>query len=334
MNLKGKMMSKVLITGSNGFIGSHLVEHLLKQGYDIRCLVRPTSNLRWISQLPIELVFGSIADFESLLPAVRGVDYVYHLGGTLRSHDKNDFFKINVEGTRNILEACRQQQIHLNRFIYVSSQAAAGPSTDGKPLTEDDPPRPVSIYGQSKLQAEHVVLEFRQYFPITIVRPPVVFGPRDDDLLNIFKTIKWGLKPVVGKDEKLFSLIYVLDLVRGIQLAGEHPQAENEIFFLADSLVYSWLDIENAIAKTMAQKTLTIHIPEIGLDLAANVNEQLCRLLNRDPMLNRDKVMEMKQRGWQVDSSKAKRTMGFVTNYTLDQGLAETYRWYRQHRWL
>ncbi|MDZ7263474.1 MAG: NAD-dependent epimerase/dehydratase family protein [candidate division KSB1 bacterium] len=327
-------MMKVLVTGSNGFIGSHLVEQLLGHGYHLKCLVRPTSDLKWIKHLPVQIVFGSITDFQSLLPAVTDVDYIYHLGGTLRSRDNNAYFAVNVEGTRNMLEACRQRQVHLKRFVYISSQAAAGPSEDGKALTEDDPSRPVSLYGQSKLQAEEVVLSYRQYFPVTILRPPVVFGPRDDDLLNIFKTIKWGLMPVVGTDEKLFSLIYVHDLVRGIHLAGEHAQAENEVFYLADAIAYSWLEIEAAIARTMAQKTITIHLPEAGLDLIANLNERLCRLLKREPMLNRDKALEMKQRGWQVDSSKAKQKLGFVTKYSLEQGLAETYRWYRQHGWL
>lgn len=327
-------MAKVLITGSNGFIGSHLVEHLLQHGYRLHCLVRPTSDLRWIQHLPVELVFGSITDFDSLLAAVNDVDYVYHLGGTLRSRDKTAYFKVNVEGTKNILEACRQQQAHLTRFIYVSSQAAAGPSVNGKPLTEDEPPRPVSLYGQSKLQAEQLVLQYRDCFPVTIVRPPAVFGPRDDDLLTIFKLIKWGLKPIVGMDEKRFSLIYVHDLVRGIRLAGEHPQAENEIFFLANSLAYSWLEIEDAIARTMRQRTITIRLPELGVDFVANLNEQLCRILKKDPILNRDKVLEMKQRGWQVDSTKAERKLGFVAKYTLEQGLAETYRWYRDQRWL
>lgn len=327
-------MPKVLITGSNGFIGSHLVEQLLKHGYRLYCLVRPTSDLRWIRHLPVELVFGSITDFDSLLAAVNDVDYVYHLGGTLRARDKTAYFKVNVEGTRKILEACRQQQAHLKRFVYVSSQAAAGPSVNGKPLTEDEPPRPVSLYGQSKLQAEQVVWQYQDYFPVTIVRPPAVFGPRDDDLLSIFKLIKWGLKPIVGMDEKRFSLIYVHDLVRGIRLAGEHPQAENEIFFLANSLAYSWLEIEDAIARTMGQRTITIRLPELGVDFVANLNEQLCRILKKDPILNRDKVLEMKQRGWQVDSTKAERKLGFVANYTLEQGLAETYRWYREQRWL
>ena len=142
---------KALITGGNGFIGSYLVERLLNHGYQVKCLVRKTSNLRWIKDLPVEFVYGDITDIGSLLPIVVDVDYIYHLSGALRANKPGEFFRVNHEGTTNLLEASRQRNPALKRFIYVSTQAAAGPSGTGIPLTEADLPRPISTYGKTKM---------------------------------------------------------------------------------------------------------------------------------------------------------------------------------------
>ena len=325
---------KVLITGSNGFIGSHLVERLLTQNCQVRCLVRKASVLKWIEHLPIELVHGDITDFSSLAPLISNVDYIYHLGGVLRTNKESEFFKVNCDGTKNLLEACRQQNPSLKRFIYVSSQAAAGPSNSGTPLTEADTPAPISMYGKSKLRAEEIVLDVQNIFPVTIIRPPAVYGPRDDDILGVFKYIKLGIKPLVGNQEKMVSIIYIADLVRGIHIAGEHPQAENEIFFISNRNGYSWIEIEDTIARVMKKKTLTIRLPEFVLDIMANLSEQMAGIFRNPAILNRDKAAEMKQNYWLIDSTKAESKLGFVSQISLGQGIEETYQWYRLQGWL
>ncbi len=323
-----------LVTGANGFIGSHLVERLLQQGYRVRCLVRKTSNLRWIQGLPIELIYGVLDDVATLVPAVRGVDYVFHLSGALRAITEAEFYQVNQFGTRNLLEACRQSAPNLKRFVYVSTQAAAGPSATGEPITEEDEPRPISLYGKSKLRGEQEVLQFQKYLPVTIVRPPAVYGPRDDDLLMLFKYIKFGIKPLVGSGDRLVSIIYVGDLVRGIQLAGEQGEAENQVYFLANPAPCTWLELENTIACAMGKKAITVRMPTAILDGIAWLSEGFARLLHRPAILNRDKSQEMKHRFWVVDASKAGRQLGFVASTPLGDGLKETYLWYRQQGWL
>lgn len=325
---------KALITGGNGFIGSYLVERLLNHGYQVRCLVRKTSNLRWIQHLPVEFVYGDIADLSALLPIMYEVDYVYHLSGALRANNEIDFFLINHQGTRNLLQACQQKNPNLKRFIYVSTQAAAGPSGSEIPLTEADWPQPISAYGKSKRLAEQAVLEFQKYFPVTLIRPPVVYGPRDDDVLEIFKYIKLGVKPLIGKEEKFVSIIHVADLVRGIQLAAEHSSAANEIFFMANKLACSWIELENTIARVMNKKAMTIRLPEFVLDVAAFLSERWENIFKRAAILNRDKANEMKQRFWLIDASKAEQRLGFVAEIPLETGLEETYQWYRFQDWL
>jgi len=325
---------KALITGSNGFIGSHLVERLLNHGYQVRCLVRKTSNLRWIDQLPVEIVYGDITDFRSLLPQATDVDYVFHLSGALRANNESDFFHINQGGTKNLLEACRLQNPTLKRFIYISTQAAAGPATNGIPLTEDDLPRPISTYGKSKQLAEQEVLASQKFFPTTIIRPPAVYGPRDDDFMEVFKYIKLGIKPLIGRQQKFISIIHVDDLVRGIQIAAEHPNAENQIFFISNKDACSWIELENLIAGVMDKKALKIVFPGFALDAAAFISEKVARIFNKTAILNRDKAKEMKQNYWLVDASKVEQKLGFVAEIPLETGLSETYQWYRNQGWL
>ncbi|HEX9974004.1 MAG TPA: NAD(P)-dependent oxidoreductase [bacterium] len=325
---------KVLITGGNGFIGSHLIERLLTHHYEIVCLVRRTSNLQWIRDLPVEFAYGDITDFQSLYSIISNVDYVYHLGGTLRAKRADDFFKINVEGTKNLLEVCKQKNVKLKRFIYVSSQAAAGPSQDGIPLTEADSANPVSLYGTSKLKAEQVVFDYSKYLPVTIIRPPAVYGPRDDDILQFFKYVKLGVKPVIGNPHKNVAVIYIYDLIRGVVLAAEHPDAENELFFMADRNDYTWKDVYDTIARVMNKKAIMICMPTPIVSMMAAINETGARLFNRTAIFNHDKTDEMKQRYWLVDCSKAEQKLGFTAQTTLEQGFKETYEWYRVHGWI
>jgi len=325
---------KILITGSNGFIGSHLVERLLDQGHQVLCLVRKTSRLTWLENLPVELKYGDVADFDSLVDIVPGTDYIYHLGGVLRTSKKSEFYRINYQGTRNLLEACRVQHLKLQRFVYISSQAAAGPGRDGTPVTEKDTPKPISNYGKSKRLAEQAVLKYQQYFPITIIRPPAVYGPRDDDVLAFFKYIKFRIKPLLGARERMVSVIYVHDLVRGIKLAAEHPAGKNEIFFMANKEHYSWLQIEDTIARVMDRKAITVRFPEFVLDLMAIFGEQVAHISKNANLINRDKAIELKQNCWLIDPSKAEQKLGFVAEVPLETGLRETYHWYREQGWL
>lgn len=323
-----------LVTGSSGFIGSHLVERLLGSGYHVKCLIRKSSDLKWIQNLPVEFVYGDISDFNSLLPIIYKIDYLYHLGGLLRARHESEYFRVNHGGTRNLLEACRSQNPELKRFIFISSQAAVGPNSDFRPLTEDDMPHPVSAYGKSKLLAEQSVMEYTKFFPVTIIRPPVVYGPRDDDILEIFRYIKFGVKLLFGNREKMISLIHVQDLVRGIHTAAEHSKAENEIFFMANKKYYSWIEIEDLIARIMEKRAVTIRFPEFILDVTANLSEQIANISKSAGLINRDKAIEMKQKFWLIDSTKAEQRLNFVTRISLEDGIKETYNWYRSQGWL
>ncbi len=182
-----------LVTGATGFIGSHLVDELLAQGWRVRALVRPTSNLQWLPEDRVEIITGSLLDPACLKACLEGVTAVFHVAGAYRARSLDAYRKVNVEPARLILQTLTAlaeaggRSRSDTRFIFVSSFAACGPSPDGTPLTEKDPCRPVSTYGQSKAEAEKIILSFQDRVPVTVVRPPGVYGPRDKNFLVVFK---------------------------------------------------------------------------------------------------------------------------------------------------
>jgi nucleoside-diphosphate-sugar epimerase len=325
---------KAFITGANGFIGSFLVEKLLEQNFEVTCLVRKTSNLRWIKNLPIRFEYGDVTNFDSLIDAVKTKDYIFHCGGIVRARTESDFLRVNYSGSKNLLEVCKQHNPNLKRFVYVSSQAAAGPSVDGIPITETIPPNPISNYGRSKLQGEEITREYSQHFSTTIIRPPSVYGPRDSDILTIFKYVKSGIKPKIGRKEKRISIVHVNDLVRGIILAAKHKNAENETFHISNQQNVSVKELMNLIAQVMDKNGIEITVPEFLLDIVAFFSENLARLSGKVAILNRDKVREMKQQYWLVDSNKAEKKLRFSSEIDIKDGLKQTYLWYQKQGWL
>ena len=325
---------KALITGSNGFIGSFLVEELLEDNFEVTCLVRKTSNLRWIKKLPVRFEFGDVTNYESIINPVKNMDYIFHCGGIVRAQKENDFYRVNYLGTKNLLEACKKHNPNLKRFIYVSSQAAAGPAFDGNPVTEADPAKPISSYGKSKLQGEEITLEYTNHLPATIIRPPSVYGPRDTDIFTIFKYVNSGFQLKIGKKEKKISIVHVSDLVKGIVVAANHKKAENETFFISNRVNFSLTEFMNLVSGVVDKKGIAITIPEFILDVAAFFSENMARIAGKAAIVNRDKVREMKQQYWLVDSSKAKNLLGFSPEIDIKQGLKQTYVWYQEQGWL
>jgi len=331
---KNRQSIKTLVTGANGFVGSHLVKGLLDRGYQVRCLVRETSNLKWLSGLKVEYVYGDISEKNSLREAVRNVDTIIHSAGLTKAKTKDEYFKANAEGTRNLMEVCLEENPNLQRFIYISSQAAAGPGEDERPKDETAISQPVSHYGESKLEGEMIVSDYSSKLPVTIIRPPAVYGPRDTDMLGFFKVVNIGFRISFGKGESYISLVYVKDLVDGIILAAENPKAVDQTYFIAEDRVYSWREAFNIIAGVLNKKTVPIRIPKSIVFLLAFLSENLYRLIGKTPAFNTQKAKEITQRYWGLNVSKAKTELGFIPRFPLDKGAAETVRWYKENGWL
>jgi dihydroflavonol-4-reductase len=323
-----------LVTGATGFIGSHLVELLLKQKYAVRVLLRTTSDTTWLKGLPLEYVYGDLFDRDALQRAVTGVDYVFHSAGVTKAKKPEEYYRGNTEGVANMLDAVARHNPAVKRFVQISSQTAAGPSPGITPVSEEAPPHPITTYGKSKLRAEQLCAERSGVIPITIVRPPAVYGPRDKDVYEFFNTMSKGLQPMVGMKEKYVSLIHVGDLVRGFVMAAESETARGQTYFISSSKVYGWKEVGEVTHKVLGKSALRIRVPEGGVYVIAAFSE-LFGLLSRKPVLiNFEKARDMVQDYWTCDSSKALRDFGYRQEITLEDGIRNTVDWYRSKGWL
>lgn len=328
------MAVKALVTGATGFVGSHLVDYLLQRTYAVRCIVRSTSDTRWLDGKPVEFVRGDLFDDEALRAAVSGVDYVYHAAGLTKAKTREEYFRANATGTRNLLEATLKHNPTLKRFVHISSQAAVGPSESITPITEEREARPITTYGKSKWQAEVECRAVQQRLPITIVRPPVVYGEREKDVLEFFRTYSRGLQPMVGFSEKYVSMIYIADLVRGIVLAGETERARGQTYFITSKEVYGWRQIGDATRQAMRRGALRVHVPEFAVYVIAAFAELGALFSSKPALINFEKAREMVQNYWTCDHTKAKRELGFEQEISLEEGVARTVQWYIREGWL
>jgi nucleoside-diphosphate-sugar epimerase len=325
---------KTLVTGATGFIGSHLVEALLRRGDHVRCLVRKSSDLKWLHGLPIEVVQGDCNDKSSLKDAVTGVDQVFHLAGVTKAVDERTYFEVNARGTENLVRACLEHNPSLEKFIYLSSQAAAGPCRNGGQKRETDLCEPVSPYGQSKRMGEDLALAHASELPVLILRPSAVYGPRDRDIYAFFKLLSKKIKPCFYGPEQRISLGFVGDMVQAILLASEWKEGSGEIFFLSDGKDYRMEEISDAFASAMGVHPVRIRLPEWTIYGAASLSEYLSKLTGKPALLNRGKVEEMVQKNWVCDITKARSVLGFKPLVSLAEGARLTVEWYKKERWL
>lgn len=325
---------KALVTGGHGFIGSFLVEKLLKEGFSVRCLVRKTSNLQWISGLPLELIVGDITQKETLPAAVKDVDYIYHVAGAIKGVTSQKYYSVNCDGTIYLAQAAQKYAPNLKRFVFVSSVAATGPVTATEPPVETSECHPVSDYGKSKLKAEE---ELRKQFPdlpLTIIRPPIVYGPRDTNFLIVFKYGKKGIFPIPAPYERYFSIVHVQDLVDGIYEASINEAAKGETYFIANPEFYSFESMATHLSRPFSKKPRFIRLPGWFLRALAFVGDIYSLITKKEIMLTSRKYPEIKASSWICSPEKARRDLHFQTKIPFPEGVSKTVQWLQEHHHL
>jgi nucleoside-diphosphate-sugar epimerase len=327
---------KVLVTGATGFIGSHLVDKLLEKNYSVIATIRKTSNLQWLINKPIQLVEASLNDKSKLLEIVKDVDYVYNVAGVIAAKSYEDFLKANKDGAKNLIESVYEVNPNIKRFIHISSQAAAGPATSlDKPVKESDQCHPITSYGKSKKESEDVVLSFKDKLPVTIVRPPSVYGPRDPAIRDIFRIGKMGLGPLMGFNDKYVSLIHCDDLVRGIIMAGESEKAKGEVYFITSKEFYNWPQIMDVLKQALGKKFfIKIRFPHPLVLAAGSISEFFGNFSKKPPVFDKEKAIDFIQDYWICSPEKAKNDIGFESQIDLQSGFNETAKWYIENKWI
>jgi dihydroflavonol-4-reductase len=327
-------ITRVLVTGGTGFVGSHLVERLLARGYAVTCLVRDLRNTGWIKGLEVRLVEGDCTRPDTLADAVRGVSIVFHCAGLTKAKRVRDFYRVNQFGTKHLLEACQRHNPELEKFILVSSQAAAGPSPDGRPVAEGDRPRPVSDYGKSKLLAEAEVLAHRGDFPVLILRPPCVYGPRDADVFELFRWAGRGVTVEISGGDRYLNLCYVGDLTAALLLAAESPTQSGSVYFVAEKRGYSWTEFGALLLLTGGVPGRTVKIPYAAAYLLGLASEIASLFTKKPALTGRQKVREAAQRYWLCDVGNIENDLRFTAEYPLQKGLELSWQWYRKNNWM
>lgn len=324
----------VLVTGGTGFIGSHVVEHLLERGEYTRCLVRSAHRLRWLEGVEdIEIVEGDCTRPGTLVPALEGVDRVIHMAGATFAPSESAFFECNAAGTRNLVAACLRTG-RVEQLVFLSSLAAAGPGSRERPVRESDPPRPLSTYGHSKLAAERYCLEASDRLSVRILRPAAVYGPRDTGFLPYFRLVKRGFLLELGAGEREISLCFVNDLARAVVTATDSHLDSGSVYFIADSEPYSWETVENLLCTRMGVKGRRIVVPGAVLKAAGVFGQAYGALTGQSVPINRARAAELLEKHWVCDTTAARRDLDYAPGINLKNGLYKAVLWYEQNNWL
>jgi nucleoside-diphosphate-sugar epimerase len=324
---------KIAVTGATGFIGSHLTEHLSAAGHEVTVLARSPERLAWIRHLPVRVVYGDLDRTDALRDFVAGQDVVVHAAGATLAASRGEFIRVNVGGSVRLLVAALAGSPGLRRFVYVSSQAAMGPSPAGTSLDEDAPRRPISAYGESKSLAEQELARFADRVPITFIRPPWVYGPRDRHTLAYFQLSARGVRLVVGARSR-YSIVHAADLAAGIRLAAESTQPGARAYFLTDGDGRTIEELARIIADAAGRRTVRVPVPVAVVAVVAAANELAGAVARRPPFIGWRKLGEVRNPCWVVSDRRARDELGYRPTITTEQGMAETATWYRSEGWL
>jgi nucleoside-diphosphate-sugar epimerase len=332
--MNNRVAQPVLVTGASGFIGRHLVRRLIERGDRVSCLVRATSCIDELRSAGAQVIKGDVTDCASIgrALAVSQAGIVFHLAGLTKALRTDNFLRVNAGGVESVAAACAERT-NKPVLIVVSSLAAAGPCAAGRPRVESDVPAPMSAYGCSKLAGEQAAAGYAAVVPISIVRPPMVFGPGDGSMLEMFRPIeRWGIHVVPGLGERCFSLIHVADLVEGLLFAGEkgerlHPNGSpgQGIYFMAADDCPTYAELGQAMATALGRKRATVvHLPGPLVRLVGLCGDAMGRIRRRPGWVNSDKIAEALAGSWTCSSAKAHTHLGWSPAATLADRLHET----------
>jgi nucleoside-diphosphate-sugar epimerase len=329
-------MTTTLLTGGSGFLGSHIAEQLSREGRKVRALVRKSSDTKFLRSLPnVELAEGAVDDLASFVKAAEGVEYIVHAAGLVKARSEREFMDTNGRGTDNALEAARRTKRSLRRFVLVSSQAVAGPSHDGEPVLESSPPQPITYYGKSKLHGENAAKAAKDELPITIIRPPTVYGPRDREVLAFFKAVKAGVLPVLGSTSTKISLVYGGDAAAACIRAMDADVPSGSVYFVEDGKTRTFAELILGVEGAMKKRAwLRVPLPRGLVEAAAVGSELYGRVANKAVMLTRDKCNELFAPNWVCSAALARSELGWTPKVPFEEGAVITADWYKSAGWL
>ena len=330
---------KILITGASGFIGSFIVEEALKKGFDTWAAVRKSSSKEYLKDERINFIELNLSSKAKLIEQLRGhdFDYVVHAAGVTKCLNKQDFHRINTEGTMNLLDAILELQMPLKRFVFVSSLSIFGAIKEQQPydeIRETDIPQPNTEYGRSKLAAEKYLESLGSRVPYIILRPTGVYGPREKDYFMMAKSIKQHSDFAVGYKRQDITFVYVSDVVQAIFLALDKGNNGRK-YFLSDGEVYQSTTFSDLIHEELGRPWwIRITAPVWVLRIITFFGEYIGRMTGKVTALNNDKFNILRQRNWRCDIQPAINELGYKPTVKLAEGVSRSIKWYKEQGWL
>ncbi|MFN2324536.1 MAG: NAD-dependent epimerase/dehydratase family protein [Gemmatimonadales bacterium] len=321
---------RTLVTGGTGFVGSHLIESLRRRGDDVTALVRSPARAAILEPFGVTLAPGDLQDTNAMHRALAGMEVVYHVAGLTAARNEAEFHRVNVDGTAAILAAAAQAGVR--RFVLVSSLAAAGPSPRGGRRANLEPSEPVTGYGRSKAAAEEVVR--RGPVPWVIARPPAVYGPRDVEMLKVFKIARLGVAPVFGDGSQELSLVFGPDLADALAAMGSTAGVEGRVYYPAHPEVVTSGELVRTIGRALGRRMRLVPLPRPVAGGILQLTGLAARLMGRATLLTPDKANEFYQPAWTCDPAPLERDTGWSAAHDLERGVATTLAWYRHAGWL
>lgn len=330
-----------MITGASGFIGSFLAEEGNKRNYQIYAAVRSSSNTTYLKGENIRIVMLNLADKLDMIGyfrelAEKGIrfQYVIHNAGVTKTFNKRDFFKVNYEYTRNLVEALTESGCIPDKLLYISSLEAFGHGDEKtmQPICETDEPNPFSLYGKSKLKSEQYLQSLKN-FPYLILRPTGVYGPREKDYFIYIQAINHGFEFYIGRKKQYLSFVYVKDLAHLAYVTLE-SKVFNKSYFVTDGNTYSSSDLAVVVKEILGKKCIKMIIPKIVIRWISYLAEPISTILDKRTVLNPDKYKALACTNWLCDSSKLTTDFNFSPAYDLKKGMRETIDWYQSNQWL
>ena len=330
---------KILVTGASGFIGSFIVEEALRQGMETWAAVRPTSSKKYLQDERIHFINLNLSSKEELTSQLSGhdFDYVVHAAGATKCLHTEDFYRVNTEGTKNLVSALIALKMPIKRFVFVSSLSIYGAIREERPyqeITEHDTPKPNTAYGKSKWEAEQFLDSIGSQFPYIVLRPTGVYGPREKDYFLMAKSIKQHVDFAVGFKRQDITFVYVQDVVQAVFLAIDHGKNGRK-YFLSDGEVYQSATFSDLIRRELGNPwMLRIKAPIWVLRIVTSIGEYMGRLTGKMSALNNDKYNILKQRNWRCDIEPAMDELGYHPQYPLERGVKLAIKWYKENGWL
>ena len=304
----------IALTGATGFVGTHMMRLLVGAGHTVRALTRrpqeAVEGVTWVA--------GDLENSQSLSELCQGADCVIHAGGLTKALNRNEFFDVNVGGTKKMLIAAKEAGVR--QFLFVSSIAAREAQ--------------LSHYAASKAAAELALASGNWPFKWTTVRPPAIYGPGDMEILKIFKATRLGVLPAIGSNRNRFSMIHVGDLCQAmlqimegsfhgetLEIDDEHPSG------------YRMQDVIAALPDAVKKPTL-ITVPYPLVALIGHVNGLFAAAVRRPAILTAAKAKELCHKDWVVRAGRRPSLKDYTPAYQLTDGLKETLEWYKTEGYL